>query len=844
MYTKYHHTDVYHHIEENVKSHPDKIAVYVGEQAFSYADLLAESKKIASSIVRQLKKIQGEKGEGLVRIGVFMRRNEHVEASILAIIQLGCTYVPIDTETPLERTTFIAKDANLALFLTEEAVKENLPAGTPSLTIEQILAQNEQDTSADYSTSEDESYIIYTSGTTGQPKGVPINYTNLFYYLLTVGRKEHFHMHPDSVILHYSSVNFDVSIIEIFSSLYYGATLVVVDEEDRMDVKRVYKIINQRRVTYMSLPPTMFNLFSDYNFTAMETACAGGEVMPPTLTERIGKRSYRFLNAYGPAECTPVSCVREMTSPDLWRNIGWPSYYATFVAVDEYLQPVRTGEEGELLIGGPQVFNGYLNRPELTKEKLIDNPFPDTKEKAPRLYRTGDIVRSMSDGSYEFVGRKDSQIKIYGHRIELNEILAHLGMCDEVRRAHITVEETKNDKHLVAFIQPEDLSICHSNERIIDTIAQIKKHLSVYLPTYMIPSHWNFIEEFPLTLNGKIDSKKLVNHPFSYIKEEKDEEIMSDERILIQEICSVMELPSISVNADLFDIYGMTSLQCMRISMELNTMGMQVSPLEMYQHRTIREINKHRDARLCFWYNDGDETTKPVMIVISGYTAFGTMYTQWADRFSDQYSIFIVDYFHSILDTTRITDIEQLMEIYRQMVLPVVQQHNIVCFVGMCLGGEHALLLAHQLYGEQPQKPPVVIMDGEIDRDTDEDTNAHLRFPFLSDEENDLRVSNDFTLMKTYPIFYYQGNLLLFQCREYCDYFSWLDPNMTEKKAKGMRHAFDTCVERWQKHYPNAKIVLLPSDHNNFWCSDPSLSIIKEHMTDFLQSSLGCSSKS
>lgn len=835
MYTKYHHTDVYHHIEENVKSHPDKIAVYAGEQSFSYAYLLAESKKIASSIVRQLKKKQTEKGEKLVRIGVFMRRNEHVEACILAIIELGCTYVPIDSETPLDRTTFIAKDANLTLFLTEEAVKENLPAGTPALTIEQILAQEEQEATADFSTSEDEAYIIYTSGTTGQPKGVPINYTNLFYYLLTVGREDHFHMHSNSVILHYTSVNFDVSIIEIYSSLYYGATLVIVNEEERMDVKSVNRIIKNRKVTYMSLPPTMFNLFNEYNFTAMETACAGGEVMPPTLVERIGQRPYRFLNAYGPAECTPVSCVREMTSPDLWRNIGWPSYYATFVAVDENLHPVRTGEEGELLIGGPQVFNGYLNRPELTQEKLIENPFPDTKEKAPRLYRTGDIVRPMPDGSYEFVGRRDSQIKIYGHRIELNEILAHLGKCDEVRRAYIKVEEKENDKCLVAFIQPEDISICHSNERIIEAIAQIKKSLSSYLPTYMIPNHWNFIEEFPLTLNGKIDSEKLIDNPFSYIQTEKAEDIKSDERIMMQEICKVMGLQNISVNADLFDIYGMTSLQSMQISMELNTMGMQVSPLEIYKHRSIREISKHRDARLCFWYNDDDETTKPVMIVLAGYTAFGTMYTQWADRFTDHYSIFVIDYFHSILDTLRITDIEQLMDFYRQMVIPVVQKHKIACFLGICLGGEHALLLAHQLYGNQPQKPPVVIMDGEIDRDTDEETNANLRFPFLSDEENDIRVSNDFTMVKTYPYFNYQGTLLLFQCRDYIDYFSWLDPNMTEKKVQGMRHAFDTCVARWQKHYPEAKIVMLPSDHNNFWCSEPSLSIMEEHVNLMLQ---------
>lgn len=839
MYTNYRHTDVYHHIEEHIKTHPDKIAVYVGERGISYADLWAESKKIASSIANHMKgqgaRDEEQEGGKPVRIGVFMQRNEHVEASILAMFQLGCTYVPIDTETPVERIAFIAEDASLALFLTEESIKAQLPAGTPTLTIEQILAQDTAETSADLSTADDEAYIIYTSGTTGKPKGVPINYTNLHYYFLTVGREEHFHMHANSVILHYSSVNFDVSIIEIYSSLYYGATLVVVDEDERLSVKKVHKIIDDRKVTYMSLPPTMFNLFPDYNFVAMETACAGGEVMPPSLTERIGKRPYRFLNAYGPAECTPVSCVREMTSPDLWRNIGWPSCYAIFVAVDDNMQPVRPGEEGELLIGGPQVFNGYLNRPDLTKEKLIENPFADTKEKAPRLYRTGDIVRPMADGSYEFVGRRDSQIKIYGHRIELDEIVAQIGTCSEVRRAHVKVDDTGKDKHLVVFIQPEDLSVCHSNERIIETIASIKQQISPYLPAYMIPSHWNFIEEFPLTLNGKIDSKKLVNRPFSYIQQEKNEEITSDERIFMNKVCDVLDLPNISVHADLFDVYGMTSLQCMQISMELNVMGMQVPSVDIYKHRTIREITKHRDARLCYWYNDDDNTTKPVIITVSGYTSFGYMYTQWANRLTDQYSIFVIEYYHAILGNKKVKDIEELMVIYRQMVEPVVKHHQIACFAGMCIGGEHSLLLAQQLYADQPQKPPVIIMDGEIDRDTREETNAHLRFPFLSDEENDIRTSNDFTLMQTYPDFRYHGRVLVFLCRDFCDYFSWLDPDMTDEKAEGMRNAFDTFEERWLNYYPQAKIVTLPSDHANFWCYAPSIDIIEESTKKFLQ---------
>lgn len=834
MYKEYRHQDVYSHIEQCAKGHGDKVAVYVGEESVSYDVLLERAERLAGCMGEVLS--GWPKGERPVRVGVFLRRNAHVEAMILALMRLGCTYVPIDVETPRERVSFMAADASLAFVVTERAVGGLLPGEVRCLLVEEMLEHERMAAEADFSTSEHEAYVIYTSGTTGRPKGVLIDYTNLYYYLLTAGREDHFHIHSESVVLHYTTVNFDVSVIEIFTALFYGATLVVAEEEDRRDVKRVYGLINRRGVTYMSLPPTMFNLFPDYNFTAMETACAGGEVMPRSLVGRIGTgRPYRFLNAYGPAECTPVSCVREMTDEGLWRNIGWASHYAVFHVVDEEMRQVGPGEEGELLIGGPQVFHGYLNRPELTKEKLTENPFEESRERAPRLYHTGDLVRLMPDGSCEFLGRMDSQVKIYGRRIELDEILAQLEKCGDVHRAFLTVESHGMNRSIVAFVRPRDLGICRSNEETRRAIARIKGQLSEMLPNYMIPVMWNFVEDFPLTLNGKIDKKKLVNRPFYYIKKENPQELTSDERILKQEVAKVIGFDDISIDADLYDVYGLTSIQTMQISMELNPMGMQISALEMYKHRTIREIARNRDTRLCYWYNDDDNTTKPVIVVVCGYTSFGFMYTQWADRLTGQYSLFVIEYYHAIIGNRRIGDIEELMSSYRAMAQPVIDKHDVCCITGMCMGGEHALLLAHQLYLNRAEKPHVIVIDGEIDRDVRSETNAHLRFPFLTDEENDIRVGNDFTLMRTYPDFCYEGKLTVFQSGKFIDYYSYLDPDWNETKARGMRMAFDTCVSRWEKHYPDCLIGILPSDHNNFWCSEPSLTIVTDYFKQMVQ---------
>ena len=177
---------------------------------------------------------------------------------------------------------------------------------------------------------------------------------------------------------------------------------------------------------------------------------------------------------------------------------------------------------------------------------------------------------------------------------------------------------------------------------------------------------------------------------------------------------------------------------------------------------------------------------------------------------------------------------EELMAIYRDMVAPVVAKHRVCCITGICLGGEQALLLAQQLYADKAEKPHVIVMDGGIDRDTRRETNGNLHFDFLTREENDLRIDNDFTVMGTYPDFHYEGKLTVFLCRDYVAYDAWFDPDWTEVKACALRHAFDTARERWEKHYPDCHVEILPSDHPNFWNSEPSLTILADYFIDSL----------
>ena len=796
-------------INDNIASHADKTAYTIGEEQITYSQMDRMARSIATGIVKALETGDSSRSRGddkPVRIGICLPRNEHFVPCILAAVKLGCSYVPIDVATPELRKQFICEDSQLDFLITTN----NLP---------QLLQTEPADQLPDYGKPMSEAYLIYTSGTTGNPKGVSQPYRTLYSYMLTVSLPDNFNISENSIILQFASVNFDVSVLEIFASLFCGATLVIAQEEDRHNAVRLHDMMIRTHITYCFLPPSLMAIFPDFNFPDMDTLSAGGEAIPHSLTQKIaGKQPYRFVNGYGPTESI-VTTTHVIQDEDDWQNIGKPVPGVVCYVADEQGQLVKPGEKGELLIGGMQLTNGYWNRPELNEKAFFENPWEKEHDgiDVSRLYHSGDLVTLNEDGSYNYIGRMDSQVKLNGFRIEIGEVTSRIEMHNRVARAFVRIEETGNSRVLVAYV-------CTKDKR--DYLTDIKEYVAKYLPEYMVPTFWNYVEEFTLNLNGKIDKSQLCNAAAELTTNTTP--LTSDEDTLMREVASVLGLKEVNVEADLIEDFGLTSLQVMNIVADLTTIGFYIQARDITRFKTIRNILQNTNSPDHYWYNDDDSTTKPVIICLAGFTGFSYMYTQMMERLTDRFSIYVVEAYHLIIGPNRYVTADQLNDLYIERIKPVIDNHFIAAFTGVCYGGEQALFLAHRLYHDKPYKPAVVVLDGEVERDITPEKNPVTYFPFFSEELNKHRTEQDDILLRTTPDFLYEGKVVSFVSSEFVDCYSYLDPNPSEYKIDCMKQFLASAPARWKHRYPDCEVIMFPTNHDLFWRSEPSLTMISD----------------
>ena len=796
-------------INKNIASHADKTAYTIGEERITYSQMDRMARSIATGIVKALENGDSSRSRGddkPVRIGICLPRNEHFVPCILAAVKLGCSYVPIDVATPELRKQFICEDSQLDFLITTN----NLP---------QLLQTEPADQLPDYGKPMSEAYLIYTSGTTGNPKGVSQPYRTLYSYMLTVSLPDNFNISENSIILQFASVNFDVSVLEIFASLFCGATLVIAQEEDRHNAVRLHDMMIRTHITYCFLPPSLMAIFPDFNFPDMDTLSAGGEAIPHSLTQKIaGKQPYRFVNGYGPTESI-VTTTHVIQDEDDWQNIGKPVPGVVCYVADEQGQLVKPGEKGELLIGGMQLTNGYWNRPELNEKAFFENPWEKEHDgiDVSRLYHSGDLVTLNEDGSYNYIGRMDSQVKLNGFRIEIGEVTSRIEMHNRVARAFVRIEETGNSRVLVAYV-------CTKDKR--DYLTDIKEYVAKYLPEYMVPTFWNYVEEFTLNLNGKIDKSQLCNAAAELTTNTTP--LTSDEDTLMREVASVLGLKEVNVEADLIEDFGLTSLQVMNIVADLTTIGFYIQARDITRFKTIRNILQNTNSPDHYWYNDDDSTTKPVIICLAGFTGFSYMYTQMMERLTDRFSIYVVEAYHLIIGPNRYVTADQLNDLYIERIKPVIDNHFIAAFTGVCYGGEQALFLAHRLYHDKPYKPAVVVLDGEVERDITPEKNPVTYFPFFSEELNKHRTKQDDILLRTTPDFLYEGKVVSFVSSEFVDCYSYLDPNPSEYKIDCMKQFLASAPARWKHRYPDCEVIMFPTNHDLFWRSEPSLTMISD----------------
>ncbi|UJD76475.1 non-ribosomal peptide synthetase [Photorhabdus luminescens] len=486
---------IHHLFEQQVAKNPDAAALIYEEQTLSYAALNARANRLAHQLI--------ELGvEPDQRVAICVTRSPARVVALLAVLKAGGAYVPLDPSYPGDRLAYMLTDAAPSVVLADNAGRaalgEQALAGLTALDPTILSDQPDNNPQVPELTSRHLAYVIYTSGSTGTPKGVMVEHCGL---VNLIGEKiTQFDIHADSRLLQFASFGFDASVWEIMMALCGGATLDIPVDTVRQDPLRLWRYLEEQRVTHACLTPALLRDGADLPaITIKPTLILGGEAPSAALLQALRGRATLF-NAYGPTEITVCAtcwhCPPDYT--DMLIPIGRPTANSRIYLLDNHGQPVPFGAVGELYIGGAGVARGYLNQPDLTAERFLADPFSDKPD--DRMYRTGDLARYLPDGNLVFVGRNDQQIKIRGFRIEPGEIEARLTEYPVVREAIVLALGDGQDKRLVAYVvAPEDNGLA----------SQLHRHLRVLLPDYMVPAAFVRLDAFPLTPNGKLDHRAL-----------------------------------------------------------------------------------------------------------------------------------------------------------------------------------------------------------------------------------------------------------------------------------------------------------------------------------------------
>ena len=505
---------IYQLFEDQVALAPDNIAVVYDSRQLTYKELSDKSTQLARQIRSRYLEKTGRELLSNSMVALLMNKSLEMTIGILAIMKAGGVYVPLDTGFPQDRIDYILDDTRAELIITHKFLttgnKIRLPAGSiiPIDLDEEFYILEDTSMLQSYSKATDPAYLIYTSGTTGRPKGVIVTHRSLNN--LVTAQKNDLGINSESKILQITSLIFDVSLHEIFTTLIAGSQLYVISERLKKDSRSVYEYLLESEITTAFLPPALLSMMPYAPLPHLKNIMVGGE---PTSLETMSKwcLGRRLINAYGPTECTILATMHTFKAGDKNINIGKPLANLKVYVLDKNSVPVPIGVTGELYIGGAGLANGYLNLPELTRERFVANPFAtetDKRKGFTRMYKTGDLVKWNADSTIEYLGRNDEQVKIRGYRIELGEIEQALLSCTGISQSCVVAKERVIEsgihKYLVGY---------YAAEHIIGE-STILEQLSKILPEYMVPAILVKLESFPLTINGKLDKRALPEPDF------------------------------------------------------------------------------------------------------------------------------------------------------------------------------------------------------------------------------------------------------------------------------------------------------------------------------------------
>lgn len=573
-------------IEDYAKTIPDAIAIRFNNDSISYAQLNRKVNQLAHFLVKQ-----GLNTEEKVAI-YFMPSLEMV-ISILAVLKTGCCYVPLDIHYPVDRLSFILNDCSVAYLLTQTELastftKENIKTIVIDENTEAIHTQ--EDLFFSTSTANAIAYIIYTSGSTGIPNGVKIHHQAINNHMAWMKNKFRFTV-KDKILLK-TPLSFDPSVWELFLPFYVGCELVIAPFGANIDPNLLITTLKQHEITTLQVVPSLLNeLLKSKQLTncrSLRHLFCGGE----SLTSTTKKLFFEQLgcplhNLYGPTEATIdiTSYTVANTEFDITKNIiGKPIYNTSLYVVNENMELVGIGEEGELYIGSDSLSTGYHNRDSLTQERFINNPFEP--QKYPNIYKTGDIVRWLDSGELEYLGRNNEQLKINGVRIEPNELMSIILKQPSVSEG-VIIKKTDAQGYdcLVCYLVPKaDYKL---------NIAQIKAALQSQFPSYMQPKAYILLKKIPLTLNGKVDNTALPEPNFNIDPNivNIDTSTKEEEQLIIL-WQTILGISIISLEDNFFDIGGGSLLAVNLLIKIKDKLGVELSIRDIFTYPTLKEQAK------------------------------------------------------------------------------------------------------------------------------------------------------------------------------------------------------------------------------------------------------------
>ncbi|MEF2238189.1 non-ribosomal peptide synthase/polyketide synthase [Pseudomonas aeruginosa] len=703
---------VHQRIGEWSRRTPDATALVFDERSHSFAELDARANRLAHALV--------ERGVAAdVRVGVALPRGTELVVALLAVLKAGGAYVPLDLAYPRERLAYLMQDSGIALLLSESQalVQLPVPAGVPALALDRLdLLEHPAQAPQVEVHPANLAYVIYTSGSTGLPKGVAVSHGPLAMHIDAVG--ERYEMTPADRELHFMSFAFDGAHERWLTALGHGGSLLLRDDA-LWTPEQTYAAMQRHGVTVAAFPPVYLQQLAEHaerdgNPPPVRIYCFGGDAVPVAgfeLAKRALKPRY-IINGYGPTET--------VVTPLIWKaamDTECGAAYApigSFVGercgyvLDADLNPLPAGVAGELYLGGVGLARGYLQRPGLSAERFVANPFSRAGE---RLYRTGDLVRQREDGTFDYLGRIDNQVKVRGFRIELGEIEARLQDAGEVREAVVVARDAASGKQLLGYVVAEDGADASG------LLERLRERLKRDLPEYMVPAHLALLPAMPLTPNGKIDRKALpdidVTASEAYVAPRNELELA-----LAGIWQEVLGIARIGVHDNFFELGGdsILSMQVVAKARALKKLGFSLKLRDLIQKPSIAALSGYDDSAAppspILALNAAVDGCPPLFCVHAG---FGTVfdYEPLARRLNGRRSVLAIQA-RSLLDPNwRDVSLQRMAEDYVALIRQR-QAEGPYHLLGWSLGGTLGMLMAAELERQGQQVAFLGLLDSYV----------------------------------------------------------------------------------------------------------------------------------